>query len=285
VLTRAPSADGTAPEPTGSTRRPAPDPEYAHLEPALAEFARLEPGSPRRTELREQLVLGFTPLAQHVAKRFAQRGVPLEDLCQVALIGLINALDRYQPHRAEGGLLAFAIPTISGEIRRYFRDRTWAMRVPRRLKELHLDITSATAELSGALGRSPRPSEIAARLDIGTDEVLEGLQAGQVYQSDSLDQHLRAGDDSASLGDLLGQADKRLELAEYRHALAPLLDQLPERERTILMLRFYAEQTQTQIAEQVGISQMHVSRLLSKTLVQLREQLLTDSPPSGTANR
>jgi len=271
-------SDGSA----AGRRSAAPDggDEYAPLQPILEQYASLPSSDPRREELRERLVTGYLPAARHLARRYIERGVPLEDLEQVASMGLVKAIDRYDPSQAEH-LLAFAIPTMQGELRRYFRDHTWSMRVPRRLKDLHVSLKSATSALSLELGRAPRPSELAARLEISVEEVLEALQAADAYASSSLDQELEAGSEGRGdpLGDLLGEHDHNLELVENHQMLRPLLAALPERERTILMLRFFGEQTQSQIAEQVGLSQMHVSRLLSRTLIQLREQL--NASPDG----
>lgn len=253
----------------GGRRR---DTEYAHLVPLLAEFATLEPDDPRREGLRDELVEGYLPVARHIARRFSNRGEPMDDLVQVATVGLINAVDRFQPDRGSD-FFSFAVPTISGEVRRHFRDQGWSMRVPRRLKDLHVSINATVSELSQGLGRAPRPSEIAAKLDVPVADVLEGLEAAQAYRSSSLDEMLTSEEGGATLGDLLGEADAELDRVEYQQALEPLLGELPERERTIVMLRFFGNLTQTQIADQVGISQMHVSRLLAQTLVKLRQRL------------
>jgi RNA polymerase sigma-B factor len=257
------------------TERRARDAEYEHLVPLLAEYAALDPEDPRREGMRDRLVTGYLPVAQHIARRFSHRGEPLDDLVQVATVGLINAVDRFQPDRGSD-FFSFAIPTISGEVRRHFRDQGWSMRVPRRLKDMHVSINAVVAELSQGLGRAPRPSEIAARLGVPTSEVLEGLEAAQAYRSSSLDEMLNSTDGGATLGELLGEADAELERVEYQQALEPLLSELPQRERTILMLRFFGNMTQTQIADRVGISQMHVSRLLAQTLVRLRQRLEAD---------
>ena len=249
-----------------------PQSEFQHLEQLFAEYASLGDG-PRRTALRDTLVTGYLPLAQRLAWKYRDRGVQVEDLFQVASIGLLNAVDRFKPEQGSA-FLSFALPTIQGEIRRYFRDRAWSMRVPRGLKDRHLAIAKATSTLSAELNRAPRPSEIAAHLDLSLDEVLEGLHAGEAYSSTSLDEHLSAsGGGGYSLGDMLGEADARLEMVEYRDTLRPLLEALPERERTIVMLRFFGEMTQSQIAAEIGVSQMHVSRLLSQILGRFRQQL------------
>ena len=265
--------DAAVPRPRRSTGTSS---EYAHLTLMLIEHANLDPTDPRRRALRELLVAGYLPVAQHIARRFAHRGEPLEDLTQVASIGLISAIDRYSPEFGTD-FLAFAIPTIQGEVRRHFRDRAWSMRVPRRLKDIHVSINASISELSQRLNHAPRPSEIAALLGISIDEVLEGLQAASAYRAASLDEQLAPEPDGGTtLGDKLGELDPSLEFVENQRALRPLLDQLPPRERTILMLRFYGDMTQTQIAARLNISQMHVSRLLAATLTRLREQLLAD---------
>jgi RNA polymerase sigma-B factor len=246
--------------------------EYAHLVPLQRRYATLAPDDPQRDRLREQLINGYLPLAEHIARRFTGRGEPLEDLVQVATVGLINAVDRFEPTRGSD-FCSFAVPTITGEIRRYFRDYGWSTRVPRRLKDLHIAIRGTLAELSQQLGRAPRPSEIAERLDLPVSEVIEGLQAGEAYRSSSLDEMLGSGEGKVTLGEFIGALDAELALIDDREALRPLLAELAPRERTILVLRFFRQLTQTQIAEQVGISQMHVSRVLRQTLVFLQERM------------
>lgn len=245
--------------------------EYGHLVPLHLRYAELRNGDPERERLREQLISGYRPMAEHIARRFAGRGEPLEDLVQVAMVGLINAVDRFEATRGSD-FLSFAVPTITGEVRRYFRDHGWSVRVPRRLKDLHIAVRGVVAELSQQLGRAPRPSEIATRLGLPTTEVIEALAAGEAYRSSSLDGILSSEEgDGATLGELIGGLDDDLALIEDREALRPLLAALEPRERTILILRFFRQLTQTQIAEQVGISQMHVSRVLRQTLIHLRE--------------
>ncbi|ALE74690.1 RNA polymerase sigma factor SigB [Pseudonocardia sp. Ae168_Ps1] len=251
------------------------DPEYAHLTPLLSEYSGLEVDDPRREQLRDRLVTGYLPVAQHIARRFNHRGEPLDDLVQVATVGLINAIDRFDPDKG-GEFFSFAVPTISGEVRRHFRDQSWSMRVPRRLKDMHVSINGAVSELSQTLGRSPRPSEIAEHLGLPVPEVLEGLEAAEAYRSSSLDEMLSSEDGGATVGELVGDADAELDRVDYRESLRPLLAELAPRERTIVMLRFFGNRTQTQIANEVGISQMHVSRLLSQTLSRLRNRLEPD---------
>ncbi|MHA6796352.1 SigB/SigF/SigG family RNA polymerase sigma factor [Pseudonocardia bannensis] len=248
------------------------DPEYGHLVPLLEEYSALPADDPRREALRDQLVTGYLPIAQHIARRFAHRGEPLDDLVQVATVGLINAVDRFSPEKGSD-FFSFAVPTISGEVRRHFRDQGWSMRVPRRLKDMHVSINGVVSELSQRLGRAPRPSEIAEQLGVPVADVLEGLEAAEAYRSSSLDEMLSSEQGSATVGELVGAADAELDRVDYRQALRPVLAELAPRERTIVMLRFFGNMTQTQIADQVGISQMHVSRLLAQTLDRLRNRL------------
>ncbi|MFC5995888.1 RNA polymerase sigma factor SigF [Pseudonocardia hispaniensis] len=245
--------------------------EYAHLAPLFAELAALDPGSPEHERLRSRLITGYLPVVKHIARRFAGRGEPVDDLEQVGTIGLMNAVDRFDPTR-DVDFLSYAVPTITGEVRRHFRDRTWSMRVPRRLKELQGLISSAVDSLSQELGQAPRPSQVAERLGIDPEEVLAGFAAQNAHRSTSLDELVHGAD--AVLRDTLGEPDAALEKVEYRETLAPLLDRLPQRERTVLVLRFFRDMTQTQIANEVGISQMHVSRLLAQTVATLRRHVI-----------
>lgn len=225
--------------------------------------------------LRDEIVTRALPLAEHIARRFRGRGEPYDDLLQVARLGLVNAVDRFDVDRGTD-FVSFAVPTIMGEVRHHFRDVGWAMRVPRKLKDLHLEVTKAVEVLSHRLGHSPTASEIAAELGIEREEVAEVLIAGSAYQTMSTDVPLRGGEDEAALGDTLGAPDSSLENVDGHVDLEPALAHLPERERAILVLRFYGGLTQTQIAQRMGISQMHVSRLLAKTLSALREELVEE---------
>jgi RNA polymerase sigma-B factor len=247
------------------------DTAYGHLTALFAELVELDLGSPRRAELRDRLVTAHLPLAYRVARRFSHRGEPQDDLEQVASVGLIHAVDRFEPDRGSD-FLSFAVPTITGEVRRYFRDHAWAMRVPRRLKDLHVAIGSATSALSQQHGRAPTASELAKYLNLPREQILEGLEAAGGYRTSSLDSLLDAEGTGAALDEVVGVADAELGRVEYRATLAPLLARLPERECAILKLRFFAGLTQSEIAQQVGLSQMHVSRLLSRTLSWLREE-------------
>lgn len=237
----------------------------------FGELARLVPGSPEFRCQRGRIIERCLPLADHIARRFGGRGESHEDLVQVARVGLVNAVIRYDPDTGFD-FVSFAVPTIMGEIRRHFRDNSWMVKVPRRLKELHLRLGAATAELSQRLGRAPTASELAVELGMDRAEVVEGLVAGSSYHTLSIDS---GGDDedAPAIIDTLGDIDPDLDRIENREALRPLLAELPERERTVLRLRFFESMTQTQIAERVGISQMHVSRLLAKSLARLRDRL------------
>jgi RNA polymerase sigma-B factor len=236
-----------------------------------AEYASFSVDNPARAALRKRVIEAWLPLAQHLARRYAGRGEPIGDLTQVATVGLIKAVDRYEADRGID-FSAFAVPTIIGEIKRHFRDRTWFIRVPRRLQELRIEITAANAELNHKLGRSPTVADVAAHLGITDEEVLEGLEGARAYAATSLS--TPAGEDgNAELGDTFGAEDRGFELAELRIALGPALAALDEREQRILSLRFYGNLTQQEIAAQVGVSQMHVSRLLTKALAKLRTQL------------
>ncbi|WP_344050651.1 RNA polymerase sigma factor SigF [Streptomyces thermoalcalitolerans] len=234
----------------------------------------LQEGSPQYAELRNQLVRMHLPLVEHLARRFRNRGEPLDDLTQVATIGLIKSVDRFDPDRGVE-FSTYATPTVVGEIKRHFRDKGWAVRVPRRLQELRLALTTATAELSQLHGRSPTVHELAEKLAISEEEVLEGLESANAYSTLSLDVP-DTDDESPAVADTLGAEDEALEGVEYRESLKPLLEDLPPREKRILLLRFFGNMTQSQIAQEVGISQMHVSRLLARTLAQLREKLLVE---------
>ncbi|WP_419796074.1 RNA polymerase sigma factor SigF [Streptomyces mexicanus] len=244
---------------------------------ARALFVRLrtlDQGSEEYAELRNQLVRMHLPLVEHLARRFRNRGEPLDDLTQVATIGLIKSVDRFDPDRGVE-FSTYATPTVVGEIKRHFRDKGWAVRVPRRLQELRLSLTTATAELSQLHGRSPTVHELAEKLSISEEEVLEGLESANAYSTLSLDVP-DTDDESPAVADTLGAEDEALEGVEYRESLKPLLEDLPPREKRILLLRFFGNMTQSQIAQEVGISQMHVSRLLARTLAQLREKLLVE---------
>ncbi|MCA1006926.1 SigB/SigF/SigG family RNA polymerase sigma factor [Rhodococcus hoagii] len=247
--------------------------EYSDLNPLFTSLESLRESDPARAELRRSIITRCLPLAEHIARRFDRRGEPFEDLVQVASIGLVNAVDRYDVNRGSD-FLAFAVPTIMGEVRRHFRDTGWAVRVPRRLKELHLDLVKTSSRLSQRLGRSPTAREMAAELGIGVEEVAQGLQAANGYRALSVDANVGGSPEQGStLGDLLGDMDADLAGVEDHETLRVVLRGLPDRERTVLLLRFFGNQTQSQIAAHVGVSQMHVSRILSDTLASLRAKM------------
>ncbi|MDO9377841.1 MAG: RNA polymerase sigma factor SigF [Nocardioidaceae bacterium] len=237
---------------------------------AFAELARADDAG--RSEARTRLVQLHLPLVEHLAKRFRNRGEPLDDLVQVGTIGLLKAIDRFESDRGVE-FSTYATPTVVGEIKRHFRDKGWSIRVPRRLQEMRISLAGATAELNQQLGRSPTITEIAARLDVSEETVLEGLESANAYSTLSLDAPDARSGEGGSMADVLGEDDQALQHVEYRESLKPLLAALEPRDRQILMLRFFGQMTQSQIAQEIGMSQMHVSRLLSRTLARLREGL------------
>ena len=237
----------------------------------LVELAAVPAGDPRRAALRDRAIEAWLPLARHLAGRYAGRGESADDLVQTATIGLIKAVDRFDPDRGVD-FAGYAIPTILGEVKRHFRDRGWSIRVPRRIQELHLAITRATERLTSTLGHSPTVADLAADLKVSEDEILEGLEGSRAYTAASLSAPVGA-EGSAELGDTLGGEDHDMQVAELRIALGPALAMLGAREQKILSLRFYGNLTQSEIAEQMGLSQMHVSRLIARSLLRLRAHL------------
>ncbi|GAA2476831.1 RNA polymerase sigma factor SigF [Streptomyces thermolineatus] len=238
-------------------------------------LAALTEDGPERTYVRDTLIELNLPLVRYAAARFRSRNEPMEDIVQVGTIGLIKAIDRFDCDRGVE-FPTFAMPTVVGEIKRFFRDTSWSVRVPRRLQELRLALTKAGDELAQTLDRSPTVPELAAHLGVSEEDVVDGLAVGNAYTASSLDSPPPEEDGESSLADRLGYEDTALEGVEYRESLKPLLAQLPPRERRIIMLRFFANMTQSQIGEEVGISQMHVSRLLTRTLAQLRQGLIAE---------
>ncbi len=231
--------------------------------PTLTKF--VEYRRTRDRDLRNELVEEHMRLAEFLSRRFAHRGEPLDDLRQVALVGLLKAVERFEPDR---GLQfsSFAMPTILGELKRHFRDRGWAVRVPRRVQELHLELDRTIASLSQELGRPPTPREIADRAGVREEDVLESMEANSLYRLPSLDA-MRGGDESTgSPSERIGDLDPEMDAVDDRLAVSEMLSILPEREQTIVYLRFFEGLTQSEIAQQIGISQMHVSRLLVRSL-------------------
>ncbi len=228
-----------------------------------------------RMGARDDLVHLHLPLVEHAARRFRNRGEPFEDLVQVGTIGLIKAIDRFETDRGVE-FSTYATPTVIGEIKRYFRDKGWAIRVPRRLQELRMQISAATGELTQKLGRSPTPRELADVIGCTVEEIIDGLESSNAYATLSLDASDDSDDGPPSMLTTLGTEDAGIEHVEIRESIKPLLEGLGEREKRILLLRFFKNMTQSQIAEEIGVSQMHVSRLLTRTLAQLRTSLETD---------
>jgi RNA polymerase sigma-B factor len=236
---------------------------------------RLEEGTHEFSYVRNTLVELNLALVKFAASRFRSRSEPMEDIVQVGTIGLIKAIDRFDTERGVE-FPTFAMPTIVGEIKRFFRDTSWSVRVPRRLQELRLDLAKAGDELAQNLDRAPTMEELAERLGISVEEVVEGMAASNAYTASSLDAQPEEDDTEGALADRIGYEDNGLEGIEYVESLKPLIAELPPRDRTILSLRFVANMTQSEIGEELGISQMHVSRLLSRTLNKLRKGLMVE---------
>ncbi len=272
------AADAADPDAAGADASPSGSLDTRTLSRALfLRLAELPPGdSPERTYVRDTLIELNLPLVRYAAARFRSRNEPMEDIVQVGTIGLIKAIDRFDCRRGTE-FPTFAMPTVIGEIKRYFRDTSWSVRVPRRLQELRLALTKASDDLAQRLDRSPTVPELAQYLGVSDEDVVDGLAVGNAYTASSLDSPAPEEDGGeGSLADRLGYEDTALEGVEYRESLKPLLAQLPARERRIIMLRFFGNMTQSQIGDEVGISQMHVSRLLTRTLAQLRAGLIAD---------
>ncbi|MFF3504577.1 RNA polymerase sigma factor SigF [Streptomyces sp. NPDC003247] len=240
------------------------------------QLAVLEEGTEEFQYARNTLIEMNISLVRYAASRFRSRDPEeMEDIVQVGVIGLIKAIDRFELSR-EVEFTSFSIPYIVGEIKRFFRDTTWAVHVPRRLQEARVQLARATEELSSRLGRTPTVSELAQLMNLPEEEVIEARLASNGYRSSSLDAAIGGSEDGeTALADFIGDEDGALELVEDFHALAPMIAELDERSRRILHWRFVEEMTQAQIGERLGVSQMHVSRLLSRTLARLREGMLT----------
>jgi RNA polymerase sigma-B factor len=268
-----PVEEDETPSPVARTDHSTPDRTQARE--LFERLATLPASDPERARIRATLVELHLPLVEYLARRFRNRGEWLDDLTQVATIGLIKSIDRFDLERGVE-FSTYATPTIVGEIKRHFRDKGWAVRVPRRLQELKLSLTKAIGDLAQREGRAPTVSELAAHLQMSEEEVLEGLESANAYSTVSLDAPDSGDEDAPAVADSLGMIDDALEGVEYRESLKPLLERLPPREKRILLLRFFGNMTQSQIAAELGISQMHVSRLLARTLAQLREGLTVD---------
>jgi RNA polymerase sigma-B factor len=246
-----------------------PDGAGPHETMLLREFART-----RDQRLKEHLVERFLPLARSLASRYRGGGEPMEDLVQIANVGLVNAISRFDPERGFS-FASFAVPTIRGELRRHFRDRGWSVHVDRGLKERHTAVEGAIGELSKRLGRSPSVAEISHRVGRSEEDVLEALDVGNAHHALSIDAGAPEGDDEdrPPIVESLGDSDPGYEAVEYGEAIAPILDELSKRDRVIVHMRFVEDRTQTEIADEVGVSQMQVSRILRATLERLRESV------------
>jgi RNA polymerase sigma-B factor len=265
----------TVTEPTNapSRRRHDDAPDTASLFTRMAALAE----GPERDAVRDELVTAWLPMAHRIAGRFRDRGESVEDLRQVAALGLVKAIDRFDPER--GAFESYAVPTITGEVKRHFRDRMWALRVPRRVQELRNKVRVARRELTQNPG-SPEPStaDIAAHTGLTEEEVGAGMEALESFSTLSLDAELSAGDDGYSLADTLGSADNSYDVVVDRESAKEGLRRLPERERAILYMRFFEDMTQSRIADQLGISQMHVSRLISRSCARVRDEAMGRRP-------
>ncbi|QFG26626.1 SigB/SigF/SigG family RNA polymerase sigma factor [Actinomadura sp. WMMB 499] len=293
---RAPAEDPTAHDETPARQHtpagPAPSPrpgasgrpggsgrlDDGQAELLLAEMNRLPEDDPRRERLRARIVDLHASLVRGVARRYANRGEPMDDLLQVAYLGLVKAINRFDPDVGDR-FVTYAYPVVTGEVKRHFRDKTWGLRVSRRIQELRPVLQRTVQEFTRENGRSPTTGEIAGLMEITEEETVEVLVACDAYRPLSLEAPAdggQSGDTGGTVGEYLGSEDPALDAFIDGHALGPLIDGLPERERTILLLRFFGNKTQTQIAEHVGLSQMHVSRLLRGSLEKLRAGLLTE---------
>jgi RNA polymerase sigma-B factor len=241
--------------------------DNAQREELRQKFVALaETGDPA---IRRELVEAHLGLAEYLARRFSHRGEPVDDLVQVSSMALLKAVDRFDPGRGVE-FSTYATHTIAGELKRHFRDKGWAVRAPRRMQELYLTLGDSIGRLSQELGRSPTIAELAAETRVSEEEVLEALEAGQAYRLASLDAPAPGEDEGETLASHLGDEDPRMSAAEERATLSPLIEALPPRQQLILHLRFFEGLTQLEIAGRLGISQMHVSRLLARSLAELR---------------
>jgi RNA polymerase sigma-B factor len=231
-----------------------------------------------RDRIREQLVNGYESLVHFLARRFQNRGEPLEDIVQVGFLGLIKAIDRFDPDLGNE-FTTFATPTILGEIRRYFRDKGWAIRFPRRLQELYQQVVRTNEDMKNELGRQPTVAEVAGRLNVEPDDVLEAMEMATALTPLSIDAMVGGGgeDEGRQLSESVGSEDPNLDRVEMREVLENAMQHLNERERRIMIMRFFEELSQSEVAKRLGISQMHVSRLQRAALEQLREHLPPDS--------
>ena len=233
------------------------------------------PEGAERDALRGRIVEAWLPMADRLAGRFRSRGESLDDLRQVAALGLVKAVDRYDPELGNA-FESYAVPTITGEIKRHFRDHMWTLHVPRRVQDLRNRVRFAVQDLQTVSGNRPTVAQIAAHAGLSEADVRAGQEALESFTALSLDAELPGSDDGYSLSDALGSVDPALDTVVDREAVAPRLAALPERERAILYMRFFGDMTQSRIAEQLGISQMHVSRLINRCCSRVRDQVLND---------
>lgn len=244
-----------------------------------AAFRRLTemPHGPERDALRQELVSAWLPMAERLAGRFRNRGEALDDLRQVAALGLVKAVDRYDPERGSA-FESYAVPTVTGEIKRHFRDHMWTLHVPRRVQDLRNRVRFARQELTQTVpGRAPTLAEIAEKAQLSEEDAAAGLEALESFTALSLDAELPGSEDGYALRDALGAPDPALDVVIDREAVKPRIAALPERERSILYMRFFGDMTQSRIAERLGISQMHVSRLINRCCDRLREEVMQDA--------
>jgi RNA polymerase sigma-B factor len=246
---------------------------YDDVSDMFRALSALETNSDAYLKQRDTIIRRCLPIADNIARRFRNRGEPIDDLVQVARVGLMNAVNRFDVNTGSD-FLAFAVPTVMGEVRRHFRDHGWSLKVPRRLKDLNSQLTKATAELSQQLGAAPTATQVAKHLGLERDEVVEGLTASIAYSTLSTDAPARQDDERPTLAQSFGEIDSNLEKVLDVETVRPLIGALPKRQQAVLALRFFENMTQTQIAERLGISQMHVSRLLARSLATLRQQVM-----------
>lgn len=260
---------------TASAPDPCTDADAPSTDHAFRRLPTLPPG-PERDALRSETICAWLPMAHRIASRFRNRGEPMDDLRQVAAMGLVKAVDRFDPLRGKA-FETYAVPTVTGELKRHFRDHTWDVHVPRRVQDLRNQVRVAHRDLAQRPGgRAPTCAEVASATGLGEDDVLLGLEALESYSALSLDAEPAGSEGGTPLADRLGSCDRALDVAVDREAVKPGLRGLPERERTILYLRYFRDMTQVSIAEFLGISQMHVSRLLSQSCERLRDGVLQE---------
>ncbi|MFJ6728415.1 SigB/SigF/SigG family RNA polymerase sigma factor [Streptomyces sp. NPDC091281] len=246
-------------------------------------LARMDPG-PERDRLRDEIVVAWLPMAHRIAGRFRDRGEAVDDLRQVAALGLVKAVDRFDPSR--GAFESYAVPTVTGEVKRHFRDRTWALHVPRRVQDLRNQVRVARRELTQRPGSpEPTPEAVSAVTGLTVREVATGIEALDSFSTLSLDADLTRADGRHSLAETLGADDPSYATVVDREAAREGLRRLPERERTILYMRFFEHRTQSSIAEELGLSQMHVSRLISRSCADIRAEALAEPDPSPSTER